>query len=442
MLMRILVLTIFKEGLGGGAGRVPFDMALALSKDNDVALICPGARTGILSKKKNLVIFTIKANIRKNVSLAIWSRRNLSLFTSFIDDFNPDVIHANDFVDIDFYGMMYSIKKGIPFFYTGHVLPSKALEFSVPKILVPASRVIEKTSLKAYLKKFLSLCDGIITLNNESYRDHHRICSKKKLYVIQNGKDLGIYGKTPIAAQSIRKTLIFIGFMSERKNQAYLIEAMRFLPGDYKLLLVGEELHSGYVSKLKKMCVKYNLPNVEFVGSVDYLKIPSLISKAGLFVSASRMEVQSLVVLEALASGRPVVGLRNETISELINGKNGTALKKNAGPESFAKAVASILEKDDSSYKKMCTEARKSVADFGWPVVEKKIMRMYEEGKKNYRMKDAGNIMEFYRRVNLYLSSALNSFFRIEAKTKKQIKKAKNSRYIRNIKNAFSDFVI
>ena len=46
-------------------------------------------------------------------------------------------------------------------------------------------------------------------------------------------------------------------------------------------------------------------------------QIPNYLERAHVFPSASKMEVQSLVVIEALASGTPVVGLSNETIDEL-----------------------------------------------------------------------------------------------------------------------------
>ncbi len=48
--------------------------------------------------------------------------------------------------------------------------------------------------------------------------------------------------------------------------------------------------------------------------------------KTHAFVSASKMEVQSLAIIEALASGSPVIGLGNETVDELVDETNGSTV--------------------------------------------------------------------------------------------------------------------
>ena len=78
------------------------------------------------------------------------------------------------------------------------------------------------------------------------------------------------------------------------------------------------------------------------------------------------MEVQSLAVLEALASGTPVLGLSNETIDELVDASVGGRLPKNTPPEEFARAVRTLCETDKDSYKGMCHDARKRVARYDW----------------------------------------------------------------------------
>jgi glycosyltransferase involved in cell wall biosynthesis len=42
------------------------------------------------------------------------------------------------------------------------------------------------------------------------------------------------------------KRLVFVGILSERKNQEYLLEVMQHLPADYRLQLVGEPLDLDY----------------------------------------------------------------------------------------------------------------------------------------------------------------------------------------------------
>ncbi|MEM3690744.1 MAG: glycosyltransferase family 4 protein, partial [Candidatus Micrarchaeia archaeon] len=209
--MKIAVLTMFKEGLGGGAGRAAYDLARCLARHNKVALLCPGENTGVLKREKNLIMFSLKAKSKGNISIIKWDEKNFKSFRNFLDDFKPDVIHANDFIDIDFYGMVYAVERRIPFFYTGHVLPSKCLEFSLPRALTPGARILEKGVIRKYLKRFFANCDGIVTMNKFNYADHAKFCQRSKLYIIPNGKNLRVYEKVKIAGRNSPKNIIFIG---------------------------------------------------------------------------------------------------------------------------------------------------------------------------------------------------------------------------------------
>jgi glycosyltransferase involved in cell wall biosynthesis len=437
--MRIAVLTIFEEGLGGGAGRAAYDLARCLARHHDVALICPGRRKGVVKREGRLTIFSIPAKTKGNISAIRWNKKNLDAFKGILDRFRPDVIHANDFIGIDFYGMLYAVERKIPFFYTGHVLPSKCLQFSVPKALSSGAQILERSIIKKYLVDFFKNCDGIVTMNKFNYADHAGFCPKRKLYIIPNGKNLKDYEKIRIASAKSPKNLIFIGFLSDRKNQAFLIRSMKYLPQEYRLILVGSELYPGYRKKLERLAEENDvLSRVEFTGEVPYETIPKQLSRARVFVSASLMEVQSLVVLEALASGRPVVGLRNETISEVIDGSNGIALPRNSSPKRFADAVRSVVESDYEDYKKMCINARRSVKRFGWDSVEKQLIQMYSEGKKNYKPKSVNAVINTYKSWNktlysiLYIALFLDEGFRrlhpvrIASKIKRSIRKIKN----------------
>jgi hypothetical protein len=91
------------------------------------------------------------------------------------------------------------------------------------------------------------------------------------------------------------------------------------------------------------------------------------------------MEVQSLVVIEALASGTPVVGLSNETIDELINEEVGVWLERDIDPVYFAKQIERICNLPAEEYQKMCQAARQRVAHLDWSNVVKSTADAYWE---------------------------------------------------------------
>jgi hypothetical protein len=96
-------------------------------------------------------------------------------------------------------------------------------------------------------------------------------------------------------------------------------------------------------------------------------------------VSASKMEVQSLVVIEALASGTPVVGLANETVDELVDESVGCRVPSEATPEAFARCVERICALPQSEYDRLCENARRRVETLDWSVVVGRTSDAYEK---------------------------------------------------------------
>lgn len=130
--------------------------------------------------------------------------------------------------------------------------------------------------------------------------------------------------------------------------------------------MIGKPLNPEYQNKLEKYIQKNNLNNVEFVGQIEHEQIPEYLEGAHIFPSASKMEVQSLVVIEALASGTPVVGLSNETIDELVSEDVGAWLAKDQKPAAFAAQIERICNLPPDQYQKVCQNARDRVKHLDW----------------------------------------------------------------------------
>jgi hypothetical protein len=121
------------------------------------------------------------------------------------------------------------------------------------------------------------------------------------------------------------------------------------------------------------------LKNIEFVGQIEHEQIPKFLEEAHVFASASTMEVQSLVVIEALASGTPVVGLSNETIDELVDDQVGARVAKDQKPAEFAKQIEKICSLTPHEYEVMCNSARERVAHLDWSRVVDLTLNSYQE---------------------------------------------------------------
>jgi hypothetical protein len=202
--------------------------------------------------------------------------------------------------------------------------------------------------------------------------------------VIPNGRPLERYQSCRFADNnSQQKVLVFTGFISDRKNQAYLLKTLKSLPGNYLLRLIGKPLNPEYLDKLRNYCDKHDLQNVEWIGQIEQDEIPHYLEGAHVFPSASKMEVQSLVVIEALASGTPVVGLSNETIDELIDEDVGAWLAKDQKPAEFARQIERICGLPNDQYQRMCQNARDRVAHLDWSNIVRLTVDAYQQILKN-----------------------------------------------------------
>jgi len=122
--------------------------------------------------------------------------------------------------------------------------------------------------------------------------------------------------------------IIYVGRISQIKNQRLLIEAVNILVKDKRLIKIRVELVGSpmtakdeeYLNELKRLVKQYNLgENINFIGSVPYRWIGQYLSQADLSVNLCPTGGMDKAVLESLASGVPAIAF-NKIFSELFKG--------------------------------------------------------------------------------------------------------------------------
>ena len=117
--------------------------------------------------------------------------------------------------------------------------------------------------------------------------------------------------------------LTCVARLDKNKNQGFLINVMEELMKEYNnihLLLVGPDELDGYYQKIVKEKKLNN--NIHFLGRRD--DIPDILSITDIVVSASLREGLPVNVIEAFASGKPVVALNCRGMKDLVeNDVNG-----------------------------------------------------------------------------------------------------------------------
>jgi glycosyltransferase involved in cell wall biosynthesis len=109
---------------------------------------------------------------------------------------------------------------------------------------------------------------------------------------------------------------LFVGRLSAEKGPQVFVEAIRELPG-VRAVIAGD-------GPLRSSLERRATSGVRFAGAVDHDALPGLYRRAKLCVVPSYAESFGLVILEAFASGTPVIGARTGGIPELVEeGVNG-----------------------------------------------------------------------------------------------------------------------
>ncbi|MGD2105381.1 MAG: glycosyltransferase, partial [Anaerolineae bacterium] len=381
--MKVAFVSLFRRGHGGGEGRVAHELARHFAERHDVVMICPSNETGLYeADDSRLRIFGVRSAGGGEFQMPALSAKTVRAMFDFLDAFSPDAVHAHEPALMGLIGQIWAKMHRVPFVHTSHVLPSKVLDFGATDALdmkLLRGSFSESIS-RRLLTDFYSNCDALIALNQRALTSLRDFGYKGKIFIIPNGRDLERYvGCANADVTAEEKVLTFVGYLSERKNQAYLIKAHRELPRAYKLVLLGKALKPSYEDHLKEYCRAHGLQNVEFPGQVPHKEIPAYLERAHVLVSASKMEVQSLVVIEALASGTPVVGLSNETIDELVDDEVGHKLPSKTPPETFAAAVQRICILPQPEYDELCENARARVSHLDWSHVIDQTVSAYRE---------------------------------------------------------------
>lgn len=227
----------------------------------------------------------------------------------------------------------------------GNVIPPSLLCFFI----------FEKL-LEIWFSCFYRSFDLSISPSNLGKRILSRYRSKK-VEVVSNGIDLNIFNLNSVSLQETERFrekfhlgegsfLLYVGRLSREKNAGYLLQIMQILKKNkikVKLMIVGEgELKN----KLEKKAHIAGLDDIViFAGFLSKKDLLCAYKEADVFILPSLYELQSIVVLEAMAMGNAIlVGDSDQNAArELIKeGENGYIFSLK-DPEDAAEKIKLIL---------------------------------------------------------------------------------------------------
>ena len=199
--------------------------------------------------------------------------------------------------------------------------------------------------------------------------------------IIPNGIDLDRFGPhvSPLAPyRDDRPTILFVGrFNESRKGLTYLLQSLARVQSTVpscRLLVVGP----GSSKPFERIIDQYGLDNVVFTGPVPRAELAAYYASAEVFCAPSTgRESFGIVLLEAMASGKPVVATNIQGYNGVIrNGVEGLLIERK-NPAALAEALIQCLT-DAELRRRLGQAGRERAGEYAWPAIACRVLEAYE----------------------------------------------------------------
>ena len=284
-----------------------------------------------------------------------------------IDALEPDLIEVGDAFHPAWAAASVARRRGIPLIAFFH---SNFPQLAGRRLGPAAQKLIE-----SYVRFTYERCDQVLApsramcdyLHDIGVR--HATCQPLGVDVdvfspARAGRDLR--GELGLAPDT--RLLVFAGRCSAEKNIPLLVDTFRRLGTPYHLLLVGGA-DTGR---------RDNVTRIPYCR--DHRELASYYAAADALVHAGVHETFGLVVLEAMACGRPVVGMRAGALPEIVAARAGVLAEPHADPAcaaaNLADAVTALYERDRTAAGAAAREH--VVANFSWHRTLQGLMARYQ----------------------------------------------------------------
>lgn len=227
---------------------------------------------------------------------------------------------------------------------------------------------------RLFLKRVLSRASKVVCLTEE----YEKFINKKygiiknKIITIPNGvSEKFLISKKDINSNNIN--LLFVGRLSIQKNVPRLINAISLLKGKATLHIVGSGEKE---NEIKKLISDKKLNNVILHGKKVGRDLVNFYKSADIFILPSDREGLPLVLLEAMASGTPIIASSVMGIREFVG--DAGILVNPPTPKKFAMAIDELIENKEKR-NTLSIRGREKVKQYDWNKIVKKFETVYRE---------------------------------------------------------------
>jgi L-malate glycosyltransferase len=372
--MKVLMLNYEFPPIGGGAGQAHLAILREYAGQNDLSVdVLASAPTPGFSVEKlsdNVTIHTVgvhKKNLHywRKIEVVEWVARATPPYRRLLKENRYDLVHA--FFGLPTGWLCYRTAGQLPYIISlrGSDVPGghARLQFEY-KLLGPLLKRIWKNAAA-----LVACSEG---LRNRALK----FLPSVAIDIIPNGVDLNRFYPAATKNMSGELKLLTVGRLSVTKRVEILIEAVEILSKNNNRIRLTIAGGGGLLEQLKNLVEQKKLTDViDLTGRIESEKTPDVYRQNNIFVSASMQEGMSNAMLEAMASGLPIITTRCEGVDELIT-DNGIVVE-DAGAAALAEAINNLAE-NKQRYNTMCAAARRQAENFSWENVAEEYIKLYQ----------------------------------------------------------------
>lgn len=371
--MNVLMLNYEYPPLGGGGSNACKYILKELSKAKvDVDLVTSSATDELETEKIGGSINVYRLPINKN-NIHYWTQKEIISYSwkarkfvkKLIEERKYDLCHT--FFGFPCGAIAYLFRREIPYIVSlrGSDVPGFNERFSLQYVF-----------LKPIIRRVWKNAAAVIA-NSEGLKELAlEIQPIVKIDIIHNGIDTEAF--KPVTKETNTKLRILcVSRLIKRKGIDYLLESIALVKeifgDDFEVCIIGE---GDQEQELKEMSKQLKIDDVViFEGYIEHSKLPEFYSNSDIFILPSLNEGMSNTILEAMASGLPIITTDTGGTKELING-NGIVIPMR-DLKAIAGAIVKLIE-DPSLRKEMGRNSRGISEELSWGEVAKEYLGIYK----------------------------------------------------------------
>jgi len=303
---------------------------------------------------------------------------NLRAFVTFFAHDHPDVIHIN----FAWFGTLAIFKKWVsktPFIYTSHGLPQPWLELS---LLYKIAYTVEHNLLR-FVASQSSIVVAVSNYVKEMLKKRYGIDSE----VIYHGIDADRFepenkaeSKRRLGYKETDFIVLFVGKLHPVKDPLTLVRSIyrvvKTNPNVHLVMIGAGELYH----EVENEVLGLNLLNhVKLLGEVNDVKLRIWYSAADLFVLTSVSEAFGMTLLEAMASGLPVIASNSGACPEVVG--NAGIIFDQGDHVSLAREIITLSSNEELLKILRIKSLKRVRKDFSWDDKVDKYCKLYEKAK-------------------------------------------------------------